>query len=434
MIKKIVIAAVVIAVVAAGAYSNMNRTPSAQTVQTEAVELRELTAKVSGSGQIRPFKEIDISSNVMGRIEKLAVQEGEEVVAGQFLLRIDPVRYLSAVEQVQASIGSAETSVMLAQQNLEYARQVLDRRQGLYEQDLLAEEAYLDALQTVRREERTVQLREGDLDRLRAQLKQSEHDLAQVLFTSPLDGVITKLNIEEGETAITGTMNNPGTVLLTIADLSFIEAEIEIDETDIVDVEVGQPAEVRIDAFPDLVFAAEVIEVGRSPISAVRSTSQAVNFKVVVRVLEQVPGARPGLSCTADVITATRGTAVAVPIQALILREVQLDADGEAVELDPVAELLAEIDGKSAADPDAMEEVEGAFVMRDGQARFVAIEVGIAGERHFEVLSGIEEGDEVVTGPFDIIRSLTSGDRIEKAGRAGQAGAKASASVNLTFQ
>jgi len=422
MLKKIAIAAVLLSVVGAGVYANMNRTTAALRVQTENVSRRELTAKVTGSGQIRPFKEIDISSNVMGRIEELAVQEGEEVHAGQFLLRIDPVRYVSAVEQVEASIASAQTSVTLAEQNLQYAREVLDRRQGLYEQDLLAEERYLEALQTVRREERTVQLRQGDLARLRAQLKQSEHDLSQVLFTSPLDGVITKLNIEEGETAITGTMNNPGTVLLTIADLSFVEAEIEIDETDIVDVVVGQPAEVRIDAFPDEVFAAEVIEVGRSPISAVQSTSQAVNFKVVVRVLESVPSARPGLSCTADVLTATRRDAIAVPIQALILREVELDAAGNIVQRDPIADLLAEVEGTSAENPDDLQDVEGAFVLRDGAAQFVAIEIGIAGERHFEVLSGIEEGDEVVTGPFDVIRSLTSGDRIEKAGRAGRSG------------
>jgi len=422
MLKKILIAVVVLSVVGGGVYANMNRTTAALSVQTEDVSRRDLTAKVTGSGQIRPFKEIDISSNVMGRIEELAVKEGEEVSAGQFLLRIDPVRYLSAVEQVEASIGSAETSVTLAEQNLQYAREVLDRRQGLYEQDLLAEETYLDALQTVRREERNVQLRQSDLARLRAQLKQSEYDLSQVLFTSPLDGVITKLNIEEGENAMTGTMNNPGTVLLTIADLSFVEAEIEIDETDIVDVVVGQPAEVRIDAFPDAVFSAEVIEVGRSPISAVQSTTQAVNFKVVVRVIENVPGARPGLSCTADVLTATRLNAIAVPIQALILREVELDADGNIVQRDPLADLLAGVEGTSDEDSEELEEVEGAFIMRDGAALFVPIEIGIAGERHFEVLSGMEEGDEVITGPFDVIRALTSGDRIEKAGRAGRTG------------
>lgn len=422
MLKKIAIAAVFLSVVGAGMYANMNRTTAALRVQTQDVKRRELLAKVTGSGQIRPFKVIDISSNVMGRIVELAVQEGEEVHAGQFLLRIDPVRYVSAVEQVEASIGSAKTSVELAEQNLQYARDVLDRRQGLYEQDLLAEEAFLDALQTVRREERSVQLRQGDLTRLRAQLKQSEHDLAQVLFTSPLDGVITKLNIEEGETAITGTMNNPGTVLLTIADLSFVEAEIEIDETDIVHVVVGQSAEVRIDAFPGDVFSAEVIEVGRSPINSSLGTTQAVNFKVVVRVIENVPGARPGLSCTADVLTATRPDVIAVPIQALIVRQVELDEDGNLVQRDPLADLLAGVEGTLEEDSDDLQEMEGAFILRDGVALFVPIEIGIAGERHFEVLSGIEEGDEVVTGPFDVIRSLTSGDRIEKIGRTGRTG------------
>jgi HlyD family secretion protein len=422
MLKKIAIAAVFLSVVGAGMYANMNRTTAALRVQTQDVKRRELLAKVTGSGQIRPFKEIDISSNVMGRIVELAVQEGEEVHVGQFLLRIDPVRYVSAVEQVEASIASAKTSVDLAEQNLQYARDVLDRRQGLYEQDLLAEEAFLDALQTVRQEERSVQLRQGDLTRLRAQLKQSEHDLAQVLFTSPLDGVITKLNIEEGETAITGTMNNPGTVLLTIADLSFVEAEIEIDETDVVDVVVGQSAEVRIDAFPDEVFSAEVIEVGRSPINSSLGTTQAVNFKVVVRVIENVPGARPGLSCTADVLTATRPDVIAVPIQALILRQVELDEDGNIVQRDPLADLLAGVEGTLKVDADDLQEMEGAFILRDGVALFVPIEIGIAGERHFEVLSGIEEGDEVVTGPFDVIRSLTSGDRIEKIGQTGRTG------------
>lgn len=422
MLKKIAIVTALLSVVGAGMYANMNRTTAALRVQTQEVKRRELLAKVTGSGQIRPFKEINISSNVMGRIVELAVQEGEEVHAGQFLLRIDPVRYVSAVEQVEASIASAKTSVELAEQNLQYARDVLDRRQGLYEQDLLAEEAFLDALQTVRREERSVQLRQGDLTRLRAQLKQSEHDLAQVLFTSPLDGVITKLNIEEGETAITGTMNNPGTVLLTIADLSFVEAEIEIDETDIVDVVVGQSAEVRIDAFPDDVFSAQVIEVGRSPINSSLGTTQAVNFKVVVRVIENVPGARPGLSCTADVLTATRRDVIAVPIQALILRQVELDEDGNIVQRDPLADLLAGVEGTLEEDADDLQEMEGAFILRDGVALFVPIEIGIAGERHFEVLSGIEEGDEVVTGPFDVIRSLTSGDRIEKIGRTGRTG------------
>lgn len=412
--KKLLIGVAVVIVIAAGAYANMNRAPSAVQVQVEAVARRDLTALVSGSGKIRPAKEVDISSNVMGQITELAVEEGQAVRAGDFLLRVDPVRYRSAVEQVEASIAAADTNLALARENLTYAREILDRREGLYRQDLLSREAYLEAVQNVAREERATRLREQELDRLRAQLVQSQHDLSQVSLSAPIDGVITKLNVEEGETAVTGTMNNPGTVLLTIADLSVVEAEIEIDETDIVQVAVGQPATVRIDAFPDRTFDAEVVEVGKSPIAtAVSSSSQAINFKVVVRVLERVEAARPGLSCTADIVTATRTQALAVPIQSLILREVAVDAKGNVIERDPVEELIAQAQGTGATDSEELEEIEGAFIVRDGEAAFVSIEIGIAGERHFEVLSGLEEGQQVIIGPFDAIRSLQSGARVQ---------------------
>ena len=416
MWKRLIVAAVILTAVAAGVYANMNRTPRAVAVRVESAARRDLASLVTGSGQIRPFKEVDISSNVMGRITRLSIEEGQEVTAGEFLLRIDPVRYLSAVQQVEASIAGAETSLELAKQDLEYRREVLDRREGLYRQDLLSEEVYQESVQAAMRAERDVQLRTQDIQRLRAQLDQTQHDLSQVEFTSPINGVITRLNVEEGETAVTGTMNNPGTVLLTIADLSVVEAEIEIDETDIVHVQLGQAAEVRIDAFPDQVFRAEVTEVGRSPINtAAAAASQAINFKVVVRLLDPVIGARPGLSCTADITTATREQVLTVPIQALILREVQLDEEGRIVERDPVAELLAELESDNGDDEAASElqEIEGAFVIRDGEALFLPIEVGIAGERHFEVLSGLEEDDQVVTGPFSVIRTLQTGERVE---------------------
>jgi HlyD family secretion protein len=221
-----------------------------------------------------------------------------------------------------------------------------------------------------------------------------------------MDGIITKLNIDEGENVVTGTMNNPGTVLLTIADLSIVELEIEVDETDIVHVELGQPATVRIDAFPDTEFDAVVTEVGKSPIST--AANQAINFKVVVRLTETVPGARPGLSGTADIVTATRKHALSVPIQALILREVQVDEKGEIIrQADPMdlSTPLETAEGEST-------EMEGAFVVRDGRALFLPIEIGIAGERHFEVLAGVEEGDEIIIGPFEIIRTLVDGERV----------------------
>ncbi len=414
MLKKVLIAIVVVGVVAGGVYSNRTRAPRAVKVQFELVVRHDLTAIVSGSGRIRPFKEVDISSNVMGRIVELAVEEGQTVRTGDFLMRIDPVRYRSAVEQVEATIASAETNIELARQDLHYAREVLDRREGLRKQDLLSEETYQEALQSVRREERTVAMREQELARLRAQLTQTEHELAQVTLASPMDGVITKLNVEEGENALVGTMNVAGTVLLTVADLSVVEAEIEVDETDIVSVELGQDAEVRIDAFPDAVFTARVIEVGKSPIAGVQqSANQAITFKVVVRLLEPVLGARPGLSCTADLVTARRQQVLAVPIQSLILREVELDADGNVIQRDPIEDLLAEIEQPGAVDDADLQELEGAFVVRDDRAVFVPITIGIAGERHFEVLDGLDEGDQVVVGPFTVIRTLQTDERVE---------------------
>ena len=329
--------------------------------------------------------------------------------AGDFLLEVDPQRLQSTVDQMEASRESSRTQVRLAQEDLQYARQTLDRREGLFQQDLLSRELYDEAVQNVARAERTLEIRNQDVLRIEAQLEQSLYDLTQVIIDAPMDGIITKLNIEEGENVVTGTMNNAGTVLLTIADLSIVELEIEVDETDIVHVELDQLATVRIDAFPDDEFAAVVTEVGKSPIAA--AANQAINFKVVVRLTDTVPGARPGLSGTADITTATRENVLSVPIQALILREVQVDDDGEIIrEVDPLA--LDDLNGPLEQEEGETVEMEGAFVVRDGRAVFMPIDIGIAGERHFEALDGAEENDQIIIGPFEIIRTLIDGERV----------------------
>ncbi|MGD8330755.1 MAG: efflux RND transporter periplasmic adaptor subunit [Acidobacteriota bacterium] len=411
-VKKIFIAVAIIAVAGAGIAANVWwKETDAPEVQVEAAVYRDLTATVTGSGAIQPAREVDISSNVMGRVTRLAVEEGDEVLAGDFLLQVDPQRLESAVAQMEASLQAAKTQVELAQQDLEYQQELLDRREGLYRQDLLSRELYLEAQQNVTRAQRTLEMRQQEVQRIQAQVDQSRYDLTQVVFDAPMDGIITKLNIEEGENVVTGTMNNPGTVLLTIADLSVVELEIEVDETDIVYVELGQEAVVRIDAFPDDEFHAVVTEVGKSPIST--AANQAINFKVVVTLTETVPGARPGLSGTADITTATREHALSVPIQALILREVKLDEDGEIIrEVNP----LDSDDIAAALEPEQQEaetvEKEGAFVVRDGRALFTPIRIGIAGERHFEVLDGVEEGDQIIIGPFEVIRTLLDGEAV----------------------
>lgn len=468
--KKFLIGIVVIAVAGAGIAANLYwKEPAAPEVATEAVELRDLTATVSGSGAIQPAREVNISSQVMGRTTRLEVIEGQVVNRGDLLIEIDPRRLTSQVDQMQANLQSASTQVRLAEESLVFARQQLDRREGLYQQELISYELYEQALQETQRAERTLETRRIDVTRLEAALAQAEIDLSQVIISSPIDGIITRLNIEEGENVMTGTMNNPGTVIMTIADLSILEAEIEVDETDIVSVEMGQKAAVSIDAFPDVEFAAVVTEVGKSPINAQAAASgQAINFKVVVRLNDTVPGARPGLSCTSDIVTAEREEVLAVPIQALILREVELDENGEVVrewedllaigmegssdsgESDETPTTTAPAtpvppasatgsngadgaDGSSnpssstSANSDAENEkveVEGAFILRDGRAIFVPIEIGIAGERHFQVLSGVEEGDKVITGPFDIIRTLLDGDRVGERDTDGEEGSE----------
>ena len=263
--KKIVVALAIVAVVALGVFANINRKPAAIEIDVEKVKRRDLTAIVSGSGRIRAAKDVDISANVMGRITDLRVVEGQEVDVDDMLLQIDPVALQSAVNQVEASIESAKIQLRAAEENHEFASRELDRQEGLFQQDLTSKAALDQARQAARREERNVEMRAQDIARLEAQIVQSRHSLSNVTIRSPIAGIITQLNVEQGENVVTGTMNNAGTVLLRIADLSVVEAEIEIDETDIVSVELGQAAEVRIDAFPDVTFDAQVVEGGQEP-------------------------------------------------------------------------------------------------------------------------------------------------------------------------
>ncbi|SVC70327.1 uncharacterized protein METZ01_LOCUS323181, partial [marine metagenome] len=286
---------------------------------------------------------VDISSSVMGRVTRLAVNEGDRVTATQFLLEIDPESLLAAVNRGQASLGATESgleqaqvSVETARVNLELARDNLKRQQELWKLSLVSREIYDQARTEVELRETEFRARQVEIttatQRIRqeqATLDSAEHDLTQVTITSPIDGIVTRRNIEEGETVVIGTMNNAGTVLLTIADFSILEAHVEVDETDIPSVRLGQPAEITIDALPDSTYYGVVTEIGNSPIQdAGQQGTQATNFKVVVTLDGNVPGVRPGFTATADITTATRTDAISVPIQATTVREVGVNSDG----------------------------------------------------------------------------------------------------------
>ena len=393
------------------------------TLEVERVERRTLEAVVSASGTIEPQLSVDISSSVMGRVTRLDINEGDRVAAGQFLLEIDPESLQATVNRNAASLGAAESgleqarvAVETARVNLGLAQDALERQTELWDLQLISREEF----DTARRE---MELRETEFEarqvevataaqrirQERATLESAQYDLEQVTITSPIDGVVTRRSIEEGETVVIGTMNNPGTVLMTIADFSILEAHVEVDETDIPSVRLGQAAAISIDALPDDTYAGVVTEIGNSPIQGGEvGAHQATNFEVVITLDGDVPGVRPGFTATADIRTATRTSAVAVPIQSTTVRDAPLGPDGRMVRPAPEGAVSA----AEAAAPERTEEVEGVFVVRDGRAWFEPVETGIAGDRYFEVLSGIDAGALVAIGPFDAIRALDDGDPV----------------------
>lgn len=435
------IIAVLVVAIAAGFYYRSQQ-PVGTAVTSETIQKRDLEAIVSASGKIEPQKTVNISAQSMGRVTSLAVNEGDRVKAGQFLLQIDPVNAEAAVRRDEAAVAGARTgleqsrvSLDSARASLNLARQDLARQQDLWKAGLTTRET-LERAQAelavresdLKAREQEIKTRETQLNQQQAGLQSSRHSLTQVRFNAPFDGIVTRRNIEEGENVVVGTMNNAGTVLLTVADMSVIEAEIEVDETDVPFVQLDQRARITIDAMPDQTFTGTVTEIGNSPIqpvgtSAAATTARtATNFKVTVTIDQQVPGVRPGFTCTAEITTATRDMALSVPIQALTVRELLYDAEGNIVhetrpprprwQFGPQAATPVSAATTELLPGQRREETEGVFVVRDGKAQFVPVKLGISGERYLEVISGLQEGDRVITGPFESVRGLYVGDQV----------------------
>ena len=407
-------------------------------VTAEIVQRRDLEAIVSASGKIQPKRSVDISANTVGRVTRVAVNEGNKVTKGQFLLQIDARTLQTAVQRSEAAVlaarsglESARVAVETAQVNLDRARRDLKRQQDLWKDELATREALERAENDVQVREtelkarhQEVATREQQIQQEAASLESNRYELTKVTLESPIDGLVTRRNIDEGETVVVGTMNNAGTVLMTIADMSVVQAEIEVDETDIPNLAIGQSAKVSIDAIPDRTFAGHVTEIGNSPIQTATTnqnttTTQATNFKVVVVLDDALPvGIRPGFTCTADITTAVRPRAMAVPIQAVTVRTLVYDAAGGIVRQSPARTRLPST-AEPTASPQALlagqtrKETEGVFALRAGKAEFVPVKVGIAGERYFEVLSGLKDGDQIITGPYTSVRQIADGDTVK---------------------
>lgn len=416
---KVLIAIVVVAVIGGATALTLSRNRDRGVpVRLEVVARRDLVQTVTASGNIRAGRVVDISSEVSARVIELSVQEGDDVTAGQVLLRLDPTQFLASVSRTEASLNQARSQVRQQEANVERVTRDLQRLQDLYDNDsLLVARQLLDNAETdVELASRQFESLRFGVDQAVASLEEANELLSKTVSRAPMSGKVTRLNVEEGETVMVGTMNNPGTVILTISELSRVEAVLEVDETDIPYIALGDSTILELDAFPGRLFSGVVTEIGNSAIRPPASTAgsgqaAAIDFEVVVTMIDPPGGIRPDLSATADIITATRKNAFSVPIIALTVR-----AAGEEGAATSGADSQDEEDGQSGGplSRPQNDDMEGVFVVEAGQVRFVPVGIGITGQEHFEVLSGVEEGDTIVAGPYQQIRDLVDGDRVHE--------------------
>jgi len=418
------------------------------TVQTGKATKQDLATVVSASGEIKPKTYVNVGANAFGKITHLYVKEGEHVKKGQMLAQLENVQPEADVNANQASLQAAQTDAIAAdaavktaeadllRAQADYDRNKLDwdRAQSLYKDGLISKSDFDSRKNTWATADAGLTQAQARLAQAKAQNDSASRHISQAQATltryadllkkttypAPFDGVVTNLPVREGESVVIGIQNAQGSTLMTIADMSVITAEVKVDETDIVNVKLGQPAEVTIDAIPKKIFHGAVSEIGDNAIvrSSGVSTSQqnvaseeAKDFKVVVTLTDAPQDLRPGLSTTAKITTATRSNALSVPIQALALRtkeqiDQQTNPPGSVHAASPAVKEVA----SKSKDSD---EQQGVFVIRDKKAMFVLVTTGIVGRTDIEVLDGLKEGDEVITGSYKVLRSLRPGSGVK---------------------
>jgi HlyD family secretion protein len=439
----LVVAAVVILLAIVGFTIQQSR-KGVVTVQTGKVVREDLTSVVTASGEIKPKVYVNIGANAFGKITHLYVKEGDRVKRGQMLATLENVQSSADVSANKAALNAAETDAVAAQAavntatadqrqaeaEFERAKLDYDRSEALYKAQLIAKAdydtkkaAYGTATAQMGQAKAKLAQAKAQMDSAQRRITQNAANLRRVTdvlskteYTAPFDGVITNLPVREGETVVVGIQNSPGSTLMTIADNSVITAEVKVDETDIVNVKLGQSAEVSIDAIPKQRFKGVVTEIGNNAIlrstgvSTAQSTSssqEAKDFKVVVTIQDPPPNLLPGLSTTARITTATRTNALAIPIQALTIRQ--------RSELEPEKKSkVAAVQAATLTKGNPKEELQGVFVLKNKkEAVFVPVTTGVSGTTDIELTNGLKEGDEIVTGSYKVLRTLRNGASVK---------------------
>jgi HlyD family secretion protein len=397
------------------AYNVYARSRGLVAVQTQKAGKRELVSVVSASGEIKPKRYVNISANVSGRIVHLLIKEGETVHNGQVLARIDSTRIAAGERQSAAALEGAKADLKRAQADLEASRLAYERQKKMYADKLVSDQAFEQADAELKMKAAAVDAQRKRITQQEAMLASNRDDLEKTTVVAPMDGVVTSLLKEEGETVI-GAQSFSPTVIMTVADLSVMEVEIMVDETDIRNVRLGQPAVVRVDALEGIKIKGDVTEIGSSAIprgltaqqaTSTNTANQAKDFKVEVTLKDPPPSLRPGLNATADITTARKDSVLAVPIQAVVVREI--NKQGKV--MDPAAVQAAESD--PSAPPEKGQEKEGVFVVVSGKANFRPVKTGIIGETEIEIGEGLKEGEEIVTGSYKTLRTLRDQAKIK---------------------
>ena len=399
-----------------------NDTPSVS-AKLGQVEARNITSTITAPGRIRAVASVDISAEVPGRVIELKVAEGVSVRAGDLLLRLDDAQYRSRVDQAQAGLKSTQASLVLAEARLSQLEKDQNRLAALKEKDLASAEALEKVRTDYSVQKAEADARREEVSRMRATLADAEADLRKTVYRSPVSGVVSRLSIELGEIVMTGTMNNPASVILTISDLGLMQVEAEVDETDIVDVHPGQAAKITVDAIPDTSFKGHVVMVGNSGRQnnpGASASEEVVNFEVKVQFDRPDSRLKPGMTADVEVETQMRSEVLAVPIQALVARSrLVLEKDEKiAVKKSKKKTLIH-------AAPDTLkgtarekwekEVVEGVFKLVNNEAVFMPVKTGISDEAMIEVTGDLAAGDKVVTGPYRVLKDLKEGVRVKPA-------------------
>ncbi|MBK5256043.1 MAG: efflux RND transporter periplasmic adaptor subunit [Vicinamibacteria bacterium] len=365
------------------------RGPQPTLVQVVTVSRADLQAKVTANGRVQAQKKVDISALIPGQITRLAVKEGDSVQKGQLLLQIDATNARAGARSMEASVLALVRELDSARTNLEQARDDFERAEESHKASIISEAEFRRARSAMARADSAMRAAQARVDQSQAQLEGATDNLAKTTVLAPMSGTVTARNVEEGEVVVIGVLNQPGTVLLTISDMSVVETEMEVDETSIPSVRLGQEARLRIDAYPNRTFGGMVTEVGNSPILK----TGAIRFKVKVHIKDPPTNIRPGLSVQADILTGFKAQAIVIPIQALVVRDIEVKP-GEAPR------------------PGAPRDEEGVYLIENDKARFQKVKTGLLGELSLEVLEGLLGGETLINGPFKVLREIKPGDLV----------------------